>query len=145
MWEHVSLFQPSKHERGISLMLLLLLLDVGVQTTTQSTTNSEAKDHALQAEQEDAAVMDVDIIIGGDILDKVVQLPNPSMVHHSMKRHLLPFHPTLALVCTIPSLHQFGHGTTSPFFSPDSSLSSQLSTPYLDIINDHSQPSSDPL
>ena len=109
-------------------MLLLLLLDEEVQTTSQSTTDSEAKDHVLQVEQVDVAVMDVNIIIGGDILDKVVQLPSPSMIHHKMKRHF-PFHPTLALVCTIPSLHQFGHGTTSPFLSPDSSLSSQLSTP----------------
>ena len=144
IWDHVSLFHPSKPERGISLMLLLLLLDKEVQTTTQSTTNSEAKDHALQVVQEDVAVMGVAIIIGGDILDKVVQLLSPSMVDHTMKCHHLPLPPTVALVFTMPSHHQCGHCTTSPIFSPTyipciptslitSSLSSKLTTHILTV------------
>ena len=85
------------------------------------------------------AVMGVAIIIGGDILDKVVQLLSPSMAHHTMKRHHLSSPPTVALGFTIPSHHQISHYTISPIFSPTyipciptilitSSLSSKLTT-----------------
>ena len=109
------------------MLLLPLLLGERVPATTQSTTESKTNNRALPVEQVEKAVMDVDIIIGGNILH--IPLPNPSMVLHPMRRHLLPSHPPLPLACTIPSLHRFGHGTTSLFFYLISSLSSHLSIP----------------
>ena len=109
------------------MLFLPLLLEERVPATTQSTTESKTKDHALQAEQVEKAVMDVAIIIGGNILH--VPLPNPSMVLHPMRRHLLPSHPPLPLPCTIPSLHCLVMVQQVHFFYLDSSLSSHLSIP----------------
>ena len=80
------------------MLLLPLLLEEKVPTTTQIITESKTNDCALPVEQAEKAIMDVDIIIGGNILHKVIQIPNSSMVLHPMRRHLLPSHPSLPLV-----------------------------------------------